>query len=453
MASDAFESVEPDETPFHLQGNFAPVADEVTAFDLAVEGALPPELDGLLVRNGPNPRSGSSPHWFVGDGMLHGLRLERGRALWYRNRYVRTPSFVDPEREVIGESGLDLAAGGPANTHVIEHAGRILALVEIAHPCEVDAELETVGIRDFDGALSTAMTAHPKRCPLTGELHFFGYGFAPPWLTYHVADAAGRLIHSEEIPVAGPTMIHDFAITERHAVFLDLPVVFDLERAVQGGMPYVWSDTYGARLGVLPRRGAGQQIRWFEIEPCYVFHPVNAYETGNRITLDVARYPELWRERSDHFDSAQLHRFEVDLATGSVSETALDERRIEFPRLDERLLGQAYRFGYAVGEVSTKSATSRYLLKYDFERGAGWEHELGPGRSASEGVFVPASPTAREDEGFVLSFVYDEGEGRSEVVVLDAQDFEGPALARIRLPQRVPFGFHGSWIDAQVLGG
>ncbi len=164
---------------FHLRGNYAPVSDEVTAFDLPVEGALPAELDGLYLRNGSNPRSGSSDHWFVGEGMLHGVRLEAGRALWYRNRYVRTPSFVDAERNVIGEDGsLDLAAGGPANTHVIGHAGRILALVEIAHPTQVSAELETVGSHDFGGKLSTGMTAHPKRCPRSGELHFFGYGFA-----------------------------------------------------------------------------------------------------------------------------------------------------------------------------------------------------------------------------------------------------------------------------------
>ncbi|MEE2663304.1 MAG: carotenoid oxygenase family protein [Myxococcota bacterium] len=452
MASDGLVSVGSDELPFHLVGNYAPVPDEVTVFDLAVEGALPPELDGLLLRNGPNPRSGASPHWFAGDGMLHGLRLEAGRALWYRNRYVRTPSFLDPEREVIGESGVDLGAGGPANTHVVEHAGRILALVEIAHPCEVDAELETVGIRDFGGALKTAMTAHPKRCPLTGELHFFGYGFAPPWLTYHVADAAGQLVHSTEIPVAGPTMIHDFAITEGHAVFLDLPVVLDAERATQGGMPYAWSDSYGARVGVLPRRGVGEQTRWFEIEPCYVFHPVNAYETGDRITLDVARYPELWRERSDHFEPAHLHRFELDLAAGRVSETALDERRVEFPRLDERRVGRTYRFGYTMGQFSMTTGTSRYLLKYDFKRGVGREHDFGAGRGGSEGIFVPASAAAGEDEGFVLSFVYDSDRDCSEVVVLDAQDFEGAALARVRLPQRVPFGFHGSWIDAEVLG-
>jgi carotenoid cleavage dioxygenase len=448
MASNALQQ----ELPFHLRGNYAPVCDEVTAFDLSVEGALPPELDGLFLRNGPNPRSGTSPHWFAGDGMLHGVRLEAGRALWYRNRYLRTPSFLDPQREVISEQGIDLGAGGPANTHVIEHAGRILALVEVAHPTEVDAELETVGVHDFDGALQTAMTAHPKHCPRTGELHFFGYGFAPPLLTYHVADAAGRLLRSVEIPVAGATMVHDFAITGGHALFLDLPVVFDSEQAMSGGMPYRWSDDYAARIGVLPRGESGARTRWFEIEPCYVFHPVNAYDDGDRIVLDVARYPELWRERSDRFDTASLHRFELDLGGGRVSETALDDREVEFPRVDERRAGQACRYGYAVGHFATESGTSGSLLKYDFGSGTGREHVFGAGRAGSEGVFVPADPGSGEDEGYVLSFVYDAQQDGSELVVLDAQAFERAPLARVRLPQRVPFGFHGSWIDAHALG-
>jgi carotenoid cleavage dioxygenase-like enzyme len=213
------------ELPFHLQGNYAPVEQEVTAFDLPVEGAVPPEIRGLFVRNGPNPKSGTSPHWFLGDGMLHGVRLEGGAARWYRNRWVRT-KVLDEDRSFIEEDGSIDRSVALANTHVIGHAGRILALVETSFPTEVSGELETLGIHDYEGRLTTAMTAHPKRCPETGELLFFGYSFAAPFLTYHRVDAAGRLVQSEDIEVPGPTMIHDFAITRRHAIFMDLPVVF-----------------------------------------------------------------------------------------------------------------------------------------------------------------------------------------------------------------------------------
>src|SRR6266446_3055558 len=231
--------------PFHLRGNYAPVANEVTAFDLSVQGAIPRELRGRYVRNGPNPKTGQSPHWFQGDGMLHGLALADGRARWYRNRWVRTRAFVDDARW-LGEDGTRDLTVGKANTHIIAHAGRLLALVETSFPTEVTRDLETVGCVDFDGRLTMGMTAHPKICPRTGELHFFAYSFMPPFLTYHRADAGGRLVQSEAIHVPGPTMIHDFALTERHVVFMDLPLVFDLELAMAGSLPYRWSDYYDA---------------------------------------------------------------------------------------------------------------------------------------------------------------------------------------------------------------
>jgi carotenoid cleavage dioxygenase len=238
--------------PAHLRGNYAPVKEEVTAFDLPVRGAIPPSLRGRYARNGPNPRTGQSPHWFMGDGMLHGIELRDGGAAWYRNRWVRTRAFLEDARGVSAEGEVDLTVG-VANTHVVAHAGRIFALVESSFPTEVTRELKTVGSFDFAGRLTTAMTAHPKICPRTGELHFFGYSFKPPFLTYHRADSAGRLVQSEVIDVPGPTMIHDFAITDRHVVFMDLPIVFDLELAMAGTMPYRWSDDYGARVGIVPR--------------------------------------------------------------------------------------------------------------------------------------------------------------------------------------------------------
>ena len=430
--------------PFHLQGNYAPVEREVTAFDLPVQGAVPRALRGLYVRNGPNPKTGTSGHWFLGDGMLHGVALDDGRAQWYRNRYVRTRTFLE-DAPFIG----DITAG-VANTHVIEHAGRMLALVETSLPTEVTRELETVGCFNYGGQLTTGMTAHPKQCPLTGELHFFAYGFAPPFLTYHRADAAGHLVQSEVIEVPGPTMIHDFGITERHVVFMDLPVVFDMELAMAGIMPYRWSDDYGARLGIMPRGGSNKDVRWFDIAPCYVFHPLNAYddERGG-IVMDVARYPELWRTGSDARVTASLHRWRVDLAGSRVSEQRLDDHPMEFPRFDERRTGLAHRFGYAVERASDRGA-ERSLLKYDLRGGATTVHDFGAGRAPSEPVFVPASPTAGEDEGWLLTYVYDAARDGSDLVILDANDFTGKPVATIVLPQRVPFGFHGSWLPERA---
>ncbi len=440
-------------TKFYLEGNFAPVRDEATAYDLPVEGAVPDALSGRYLRNGPNPTGGDPGHWFFGEGMLHGVELRGGQATWYRNRYVRTASF-EAGRHLVGENGmLDLEVD-VANTHVVAHGGRILALVENRAPTEVTRELDTVGTFDFGGRLTTAMTAHPKRCSVTGELHFFGYGVFPPLLTYHRADPAGNLVQSEEITVPGPTMIHDFAITEHSVVFMDLPVVCDPSLLMAKTMPYRWSEDYGARIGVMPRGGSNADVRWFDVEPCYVFHVLNAAEPRpGYLEIDVARYPHLWRDLQDAFEPTTLHRWAVDVAAGTVKEETLDDRSVEFPRVDERRVGRPARFGYAVHTRPGRDgfAMETALVKYDLVSGAIEEHAFGPGRTPGEGVFVPASDRAGEDDGYVLAYVYDAARDGSDLVILDASDFGASPVATVALPQRVPFGFHGSWVgDAEL---
>jgi carotenoid cleavage dioxygenase len=381
----------------------------------------------------------------MGDGMVHGIRIEDGKASWYRNRWVRTRA-LDEGAKLIGDDGSVDRTVAVANTNIIGHAGRIFALVESSFPTELTSELDTLGICDFDGRLQTAMTAHPKICPQTGELHFFGYGFMPPYLTYHRLDAGGALVQSEVIEVPGPTMMHDFAITERHVIFMDLPIVFDFERAMSGsGFPYRWSDDYGARVGVMPR-GSSNDVRWFEIEPCYVFHPLNAFTDGERVVVDVARYPHLWRGGPDSFTGAFLHRWTLDLASGNVREEGLDDRAIEFPRVDDRLNGRAHRYGYAVHSGSGVGTQAAALVKYDLRTGKAEVRDFGPRCAPGEGVFVPASDDAGEDEGFVLTLVYDGARNGSDFVILDANNFKAAHVATVALPQRVPFGFHGNWV-------
>ncbi len=244
----------PAQLPAHLRGNWAPVRDERTLTDLRVTGAIPPELDGRYVRNGANPITGWSDHPFLGDGMLHGIRLREGRAEWYRNRYVHTPFIDDPAKPVIDlESGLMDMAASKANTNIVGHAGRLLALEEGHFPYVVDGHLETLGSIDFGGALAGPFTAHPKICPATGEMLAFGYSFLEPYLTYHRVSADGRLVQSEPITVGAPTMMHDFNVTRNHIVIMDLPAVFDLELAIRGEMPITWGRDHAARLGVMPR--------------------------------------------------------------------------------------------------------------------------------------------------------------------------------------------------------
>lgn len=440
------------ELPFHLRGNFAPVKEEITAFDLEVEGALPPQLSGLFARNGANPVTGWSPHWFVGHGMVHGVRLEAGRAAWYRNRYVRTPLFEDPELQRISPTGDVNREASSANTHLVAHAGRLMALEEGAYPWLLDSQLETVGCEDFGGKLRTAFTAHPKICPVNGELLAFGYGQFPPYLTYHRISAEGKLLQSEVIEVPGPTMIHDFAITEHHAIFLDLPVVFDLQAALKGTMPFKWDDDYGARIGIMPRNGKGAEVRWFEVEPCYIFHTMNAHEENGAVVVDACRSSEMWREAGDMQGGGgrqTLHRFRLDLASGAVREETLDERGMEFPRIADARVGQKNRYGYTVQFAPAADGSPSFAghLKFDFQSGKAESHNYGAQCVAGEPVFAPApGADSDSDEGFVLSYLHDEKSGKSELVVLDASRFESAPVARVKLPQRVPYGFHGSWI-------
>lgn len=441
-----------EELPFHLQGNFAPVPDEITAFDLEVEGALPPELCGLYVRQAPNPITGRSQHWFLGEGMLHGVRLERGRAAWYRNRWVRTPYLDDPEAERISETGDIDRTLSKANTHIVRHAGKLLALEEGSYPYVVDGELETLGVDRFGGRLQTAFSAHPKICPVTGEMLSFGYGQLPPYLTYLRVSPDGDLVQSEEITVGGPTMMHDFAITERHAIFMDLPVVFDLEEALKGGMPFHWSDDYPARVGIMPRDGRDADVRWFDINPCFIFHTLNAWESGDSIVLDACRSSEMWRKAGDMTAAGgrlTLHRFRFDLATGAVREETLDERPLEFPRVADGRVGLPNRFGFLLDVSANDDGSPAFkgVVKVDLETGASQAHSYGAASASSEAVFVPgAGADPGSDEGWLMSYVHDESSGRSEFVVLDASDLSKPALARVKLPRRVPYGFHGSWL-------
>jgi len=426
-------------TAFHLRDNFAPVAAEVEAVDLPVTGQLPIELSGRYLRNGPNPRS-PGDHWFAGDGMVHGVRICEGRAQWYRNRYVHTESFDDPF-PLYGADGSRNLHASVANTHVVRHAGKILALVESSLPYEITGELETVGCFDFAGALHDSMTAHPKICPTTGELHFFGYGnLHEPYVTYHRADAAGDLVVEQPVSVPGLTMMHDFCLTEDYVIFLDLPVVFRLDLGRTGhGLPYRWSDDYGARMGVMRRDDPGAPLRWFDIDPCYVFHTANAHQRGDQLVITAARYRELWRT-ADFDTAATLWQWTLDLTTGRASERQLDDRPCEFPRIDDRRTGAPAEFAYCVADHD--------LLRYDLASGVRTEHRFGDAEPG-EATFVPAADGADEAAGYLLAYVYRPDTDTSDLVVLDATDVAGEPLASIHLPQRVPNGFHGNWFADQ----
>ena len=439
--------------PFHLRGNYAPVFNEVTTDQLEVRGSIPVELDGRYLRNGANPITGESAHWFLGDGMIHGVRLREGKADWYRNRWVKTPFHENPTKPVIDLENPDFSSeNSKANTHVVSHAGRILCLEEGHVPWEISDELETVGPHSFDGRLDGSFTAHPKICPLTGEMLAFGYGFRPPtYLTFLRVSATGELVQQKSIDIPAPVMMHDFNITANRVIFMDLPVVFDLDLAMAGSMPFSFQRDNGARLGVMDRDRNDANVQWLDIDPCYVFHPVNSYDVDDHVIIDVARYPSMWEKGSGSFNTkAELWRWDIDTVAGKVTETQLDDRPIEFGRIADNRVGLDYQYGYAVSldlaNGETSDSQSGTIVKYDLaaDRSSIWD--LGQGRDPGEFVFVGRPGADVEDEGWLLGYVYDRAEDRSSLVILDASQPGEAPIAEVVLPQRVPFGFHGSWI-------
>jgi carotenoid cleavage dioxygenase-like enzyme len=464
-----------------LTGNFAPWRMEGEIDDCVVVGELPGQLHGVLYRNGPNPQfpPRGRYHWFDGDGMIHAFAFEGGRVR-YRNRWVRTPRF-ELERKA-GEAlfgGLaDMAAGderaagvtsNAANTNIVWHGGRLLALWEAGLPHELDPEtLDTLGPYDFSGALRRPVapevgdmlgvdrpdgtidgivTAHPKIDPESGELLFFGYSPFPPYLVYYVADARGRLTRT--IPVEAPfaSMAHDFITTREHVVFPVFPAVFDLANIEKKGEAISWEPERGTHVGIMPRDGDGDDVVWVETDPCYVFHPMNAYSSGRTVVADVARYPVLPLFGADAGEPARLHRWTIDLDAGTLKDEQLGDDPLEFPRLDERRAGLAYRHGYAGGRLDADDQQLGFnaILHYDLEKGTRSAHRLPPGSEVGEPVFVPSRPDAPEGDGFLLATVYRGDENRSDLLVLDAQNVEAEPLAVVQLPHRVPYGFHGNW--------
>ncbi len=430
-------------TDWWMQGNYAPITEEVTYESLPVVGKIPSALRGSYLRNGFNPPGAVPFHWFFGAGMVHGFDFADG-CVAYRNRYVRTPYF---EQDMDLMTAVGDLTFSPANTNIVRHAGRLLALEEAHFPWEIGTDLSTLQSHNFDGKLNSPMTAHPKICPKTGEMLFFGYQFfQQPYLTYHRVDARGTLVQSEVIDIPRPVMMHDFTITENHAIFFDLPIVFDMDK---GGFHF--DRDAGARVGVMPRNGTNATVRWFEVEACSVFHCLNSYERGDEIVIQVCRAKSLMDSgMNDLADQSVLWQWTLDMVTGGVAETQLYNHAGDFPRIDDRRVGQPNRFGYIAGLRAAATPTfSASVFQYDLDERTAIEHSFGGTEThVFEPVFAPAHATAAENEGWILVLSHNDTTDVTTLNILDAQHFAAAPVATIALPQRIPFGAHGNWMPA-----
>jgi carotenoid cleavage dioxygenase len=456
------------------RSNLAPVTEECDAPSLRIVGELPRELNGTLYRNGANPQFETpNAHWFFGDGMLHAFHLENGRAS-YRNRWVRTPKWLaehDAGRALFGTLNRKLPGvpasvtddGGVANTNILFHAGKLLALEEGHLPTEIEpGTLATRGYCDYGGAIKGPFTAHPKIDPVTGEMMFFGYNAGTPLtstMSYGVVDARGRVTQFERFKSPYAAMVHDFMVTERHVLFPILPLTGSLWRAIRGKPPYAFEPKKASYVGVMKRGGSTKDIRWFRGEACYVFHVMNAWEDGDRITAHVmqSEQPPLFTDgdgkpTDPEKSRARLCRWSFDLAatTDGFQRAYLDDITGEFPRIDNRRTGLPHQHGWyaCANPSSTLLGGMVGLVHVDGAGRRRGQYLLPAGDTISEPAFVPRSPDAADGDGWLLAVVWRARENHSDLVVLDATDIASGPIATVQLERRVPDGFHGNWVEA-----
>jgi carotenoid cleavage dioxygenase-like enzyme len=454
----------------YLQGPFAPVDDEVAVDDVRVEGRLPEELRGSYLRNGPNPQFtplGSYTHPFDGDGMVHMLTFERGRVS-YRNRWVATRGLTSerragralygglmtpimPDSSTIGPDGDPSPFKNLANTNVIRHCDRTLALSNGGMPYEMRDDLSTVGEQDFEGGLTGGMSAHPKLDPVWEELHFIRSDVVAPYLTYGVIGPKGRVTRSEPIDLPEPSLIHDFVVTDNHVVYFDSPAVFDFDAMIRGEQVMHWRPERGTRIGVMSRHTETPETLWFPVDNCFVMHFLNGYSDGDTVVVDYIHRTRPDVVAEDEENIPRLHRAVLDVSRRTVHVELIDYRAVEYPRVDDRRTGLRHRVGYAVAATDPNSARVGYfdsVVRYDLEGGTSTEHRLHPGVMAGEPVFAPRPGGTAEDDGWVLVHTYDVERDSSDLVVLDAARFNAPPIAIVHLPVRVPVGLHGNWYPA-----
>lgn len=468
----------PDTNPF-LKFPFGAIQMECNANDLIVEGEVPADLSGTLYRAGPNQRFAprGDYHLFAGDGMIHAFHIDNGR-VDYVNRWVRTAKWKIEDREgraVINPMNpfdcepeysdfVFTDKDGLANTALVWHGGRLLVMEEGHPPFEIDPQtLESIGSWNFRGKLNTAMTAHPKVDPDTGEMVFFAYMASGPFssdVALHKVNPDGILTESHVIETPYSSMVHDFIVTENYIVFPVMPITGSIERAMEGGPPFAWEPEKGVFLGVMPRNGTAEDVKWVEMDLCFAFHFMNGYDVDGVISIDACQFknaplfPMADGSSADHA-TPYLTRWTIDMNAAEPRGVfaQISEFESEFPECDPRYEGKPYRHGWVTSPDGTmhtphseKDTYYNVVMHYDHETGESQRYSCGP-VLVSEAIFVPKSEAAAEGEGYVLAVASSFETHTSSLFIFDAQSVaEGP-VAKVHLSHRVPAGFHGTWRD------
>lgn len=452
-----------------LQGIFQPLSEEFDVKDASVVGNVPKELNGTLLRNGPNPQYVYSKnyHLFEGDGMIHAMTFNNDQVS-YKNRWIRTEKFLLEQkagRSLFGgmrdfmacDESVQSASRNTANTNVVWHADKLLALNEGAPPMAMDVHnLATQGIYDFNRELQRSMMAHPKIDPLTGELLFYSYFSSSLDFIYFIANKAGQITHKEKITMPYISLMHDFAVTKNFTIFPLFPLTWDFQRIMRRETIFKWEPNLNSRFAIVPRYGTHKQVIWFEDAACLAMHVVNAYEEGENIILEMGVIDDIPEDVIAFADDAVTYttyytRWIFNLQTKKVIKQRLDNINMEFPRIDERWMGNKYQHAYMASTLNKQLPKNFFdsITHYDLTTDKKQTHDFGAHSIALEPVFVPRSASSAEGDGFLLSYAYREKENRSDLIILDALHVDDEPLAIIQLPHRVPYGFHGCWIPAE----
>ncbi len=463
----------------YMQGAWTPIYNEYNATDMEVIGEIPKDIDGVYVRTGENQihEPIGRYHPFDGDGMIHTMSFKDGKAE-YRNRFVRTKGFYAEQ-----EAGRSLWAGlmepphkstrpgwgaqewlkDSSSTDVVVHAGKILStFYQCGEGYRLDPyTMEQYGVEGWtplDG-----ISAHNKVDEATGELLFFNYSKHAPYMHYGVVGPDNKLKHYIPVPLPGPRLPHDMAFTKNYSILNDMPLFWNPDLLEKGLHVVQFHPDMPTRFAIIPRYGRTEDIRWFEAEPTYVLHWLNAYEEGDEIILDgyfqeepqpksYPNAPEGLERMMAYLDQGllkpKLHRWRFNLATGETHEERLDDRILEFGMFNQKYAGRKYRYAYsAVPEPGW--FLFRGLVKHDLDTGESQTIEFGPNRFGSESPFAPRVNAKDEDDGYLVSFINDLNTNKTECVLVDAKNFEAGPVCRIFLPEMICAGTHSTWANGE----
>ncbi|MFZ9395801.1 MAG: carotenoid oxygenase family protein [Erythrobacter sp.] len=473
-------TLEPSNHPY-LSGAWTPLHEEVTVDQLElIEGEVPADIDGIYLRNTENPvhQPLGRHHPFDGDAMVHQVDIRNGKVS-YRNRFVRTHCFI--EEQLAGQAlwgglmdppGTSLRPGFGAHgglkdtgsTDIVVHGGVAYATF---YQCGEAWMLDPVTLENLGKAPWAPLdgvSAHPKVDEQTGELMFFNYGVHAPYMHYGVVDRAGRLVHYVPIPLPGPRLPHDMAITRNWSILNDMPLFWDQEALKRDIHAARLHEGLPTRFALIPRHGQPHEIRWFEAEPTYVLHWTNAWEEGDEVVLEGyhqacpmpaplaehGRYAHMMAYVDEHSFQCRLHRWRFNLATGETREERLSERIVEFGMINPDYAMRKSRYVW-----STTSRPGWFLFngycRHDTETGEEQVYTLPDGIYASESPVVPRKGATSEDQAYLVTFLIDENRGTSEFAILDASDVPKGPIARLALPHKISSGVHSTWVERTML--